>query len=63
MESIIAIMEMMPPDDAPVQAVAPMNATMEAIMPVMALGGWSKQRQRLHGHSVPHRCLREATLP
>ena len=37
-------------DDAAVQAVAPVITTLEAMPPVMALGGRLKQQQRLDGH-------------
>jgi hypothetical protein len=40
-------MKTLPPDNVPVQAVAPKNTTMEEMSPVMALSGRLKQRQRL----------------
>ena len=40
----------MPPDVAPVQAMAPVITTMEVMPPVMALGSRLKQQQRLDGH-------------
>ena len=42
--------------NAPVQAVAPVIATMEAMPPVMALGGRLKQQQLLRRRSDGHGC-------
>ena len=63
MTPIITTMEVMPPDSAPVQAVALMNATMEAMPSAMALGGRLTQQQHLYGHPVPRRRPRKAAFP
>ena len=51
-----AVTPIMPPDIAPVQAVAPVITTMEAMPPVMALGGRLKQQQLLRRRLDGHGC-------